>query len=168
MILKIVCNSVLGILTASALCLLLANRATADDTEAAIDTPTKHEIVQKLKAYENALDTSNTEAVMAVYASEPVFIPEYAKALIGRDAVRRAYDHGFQSMKLNIKFAIHEIVDMGGDLAYVRTTSAGQQEMLATHKMLPEANNELFIFRREDGQWKIYRYLFASSNRPPA
>jgi hypothetical protein len=49
------------------------------------------------------------------------------------------------------------------DLAYGRTTSVGQQEVLATHKISREANNELFIFRREQGQWKIHRYMFAAS-----
>jgi len=33
--------------------------------------------------------------------------------------------------------------------------------------MSKEANNELFIFRKEQGKWKIHRYLFATSN-PPA
>ena len=60
-----------------------------------------------------------------------------------------------------------KIVDMGGDLAYARTTSAGRQEMLATHAASQEANNELFVFRKEKGVWKIHRYLFASCNPPP-
>jgi hypothetical protein len=35
--------------------------------------------------------------------------------------------------------------------------------------MSKEANNELFIFRRkEQGKWKIHRYLFATSNPPAA
>ena len=57
---------------------------------------------------------------------------------------------------------------MGGDLAYGRTTSAGTQEILSDHKITKEANNELFIFRKEQGQWKIHRYLFATSNPPAA
>jgi hypothetical protein len=56
---------------------------------------------------------------------------------------------------------------MGDDLAYVRTTSAGQTDIIAAHNTVKEANNELFIFRKEAGQWKIHRYLFATSN-PPA
>ena len=55
-----------------------------------------------------------------------------------------------------------------GDLAYVRTTSAGKTEILANKATGQEANNELFIFRKEKGKWKIHRYLFASSNPPRA
>jgi ketosteroid isomerase-like protein len=128
----------------------------------------KQEITNALKAYESSLNTSDARAAMALYGSDPIFMAEYANAFVGRDAVQRGYDQVFRTIKLNVRFTIHEIVEMGGDLAYVRTTSAGQQEMLATHKMSQEANNELFIFRKEDGQWKIHRYLFASSKPPSA
>ena len=127
----------------------------------------KQEITNALKAYENSLNTSDTKAAMALYGNDPIFMAEYANAFVGRDAVQQGYEHVFRTLKLNVRFTVHEIVDMGGDLAYARTTSAGKQEMLATHKMSEEANNELFIFRKENGQWKIHRYLFASS-KPPA
>jgi uncharacterized protein (TIGR02246 family) len=128
----------------------------------------KEEITKQLKAYENSLNTSDAEAAMALYGSDPIFMAEYANAFIGRDAVRRGYEQVFKTLKLNVIFTVHEIVSMGGDLAYARTTSAGKQEMLATRKMSAEANNELFIFRKEGGQWKIHRYLFASTNPPKA
>ena len=89
------------------------------------------------------------------------------EAFVGRAAVQASYEHIFKAIKLNVVFTIHEIVSMGDDLAYARTTSAGQTEILAAHKTVKEANNELFIFRKEAGQWKIHRYLFATSN-PPA
>ena len=124
------------------------------------------EITNLLKAYEKALNTSDTNAAMALYGSEPIFMAQNAPAFVGRDAVQRSYQRIFETIKLNVVFTIHEIVEMG-DLAYARTTSAGQQEVLAAHTKSKEANNELFIFRREEGQWKIHRYLFATSN-PPA
>jgi len=125
------------------------------------------EIVSVIKAYEKALNTSDTQAALALYGSEPVFMPEYSGALSGRDAVKAGYDYVFANLKLNVVFTIHEIVEMGGDLAYVRTESAGKTELLAKKKTVKEGNNELFIFRKEASKWKIHRYLFAS-NKPPA
>ena len=122
------------------------------------------EITHLLKAYEKSLNTSDAQAALALYGSEPIFMAQNAPAFIGREAVQASYEQIFQVLKLNVVFTVHEIVEMGGDLAYGRTTSAGQQEILATHKMSTEANNELFIFRKEQGQWKIHRYLFATSN----
>ena len=158
-----------------ALCFAIADRAAGDpqDPSEPISSetePTKsvnQEITNLLKAYENALNSHDPKAVMALYGSDPIFIPQNAEPFIGREAVQARYQKGSQTIKVNVVFTIHEIVEMG-DLAYGRTTSAGQQEVLATHKISPEANNELFIFRREQGQWKIHRYMFAASNPPAA
>jgi uncharacterized protein (TIGR02246 family) len=124
------------------------------------------DIVNVIKAYENSLNESDTQAALALYGSDPVFMPEYSVALGGRDAVEAGYDRVFGAIKLNVSFTIHEIVEMG-ELAYVRTTSTGTTEILENKATKKEANNELFIFRKEEGKWKIHRYLFASS-RPPA
>ena len=125
------------------------------------------DIVNVIRAYEKSLNTSDTQAALALYGDDPVFMPEFSAALSGRDAVKAGYDHVFRSIKLNVNFTIHEIVEMG-DLAYVRTTSAGKTEILGNKATVQEANNELFIFRKEKGTWKIHRYLFASCNPPDA
>ena len=126
----------------------------------------QEEITKVLKDYENALNTSDARLALSLYGSDPVVMPQGAPAFVGREGVQQAYKGFFKVLKLHVAFQIHEIVSMGGDLAYVRTTSGGTQEMLATHKTTREANNELFIFRQEDGKWKIHRYLFATSNPP--
>jgi uncharacterized protein (TIGR02246 family) len=123
------------------------------------------EIVDVIKSYEKSLNASDTDAALALYGKDPVFMPQYSPALNGRDAVKAGYDHVFNTIRLNVRFTIHEIVELG-DLAYVRTTSAGKTEILQNKTTVKEANNELFIFRREEGKWKIHRYLFASSNPP--
>src|SRR5258708_36507006 len=92
--------------------------------------------------------------------------PKMRKPSLAAKRCKRGTNTVPRPIKVNVVFTIHEIVEMG-DLAYGRTTSVGQQEVLATHKILQEANNELFIFRREQGQWKIHRYMFAAS-KPPA
>jgi uncharacterized protein (TIGR02246 family) len=124
------------------------------------------DIIDVIKAYEKALNASDTAACLALYGNDPIFMPQYSAALNGQDAVKAGYDHVFNTLKLNVIFTVHEAVEMG-DLAYVRTTSAGQTEILAKKTTVKEGNNELFIFRKEQGQWKIHRYLFASTN-PPA
>ena len=124
-------------------------------------------IVNVIKAYEKSLNTSDTQAALALYGEDPIFMPEYSVALSGRNAVKAGYEHVFNSLKLNVNFTIHEVVEMG-DLAYVRTTSAGKSEILTNKTTVTEGNNELFIFRKEQGKWKIHRYLFASTNPPKA
>lgn len=122
------------------------------------------EIINQIKAYEKSLNTSDAKAAMAVYGSEPIFMAQNMEAFVGRDAVLASYQHIFKAIKLNVVFTIHEIVEMGDDMAYARTTSAGKTEIFAIKKTVKESNNELFIFRKEQGQWKIHRYLFATTN----
>jgi uncharacterized protein (TIGR02246 family) len=124
------------------------------------------DIVNVIKAYEKSLNASDTAAALELYGEDPIFMPQYSSALSGREAVRAGYEHVFNTLKLNVTFTVHEVVEIG-DLAYVRTTSAGQTQILAKKVMVKEGNNELFIFRKERGKWKIHRYLFASTN-PPA
>lgn len=119
-----------------------------------------------LQSYEKALNANDTDAILDLYGSEPIFMPQHASALVGRDAVRAGYEHVFATIKLDIRFEIHEVQETG-DWAWARTSSAGRTTILAMNAEVSEGNNELFVFRREKGVWKIHRYLFAT-NQPRA
>lgn len=126
-------------------------------------------IKQQLQSYEQALNKSDIDAVVKLYAEDSVFMPQNSPAAVGRDAVRTAYRHVFDAIKLDIRFEIDEIRPLSNDWAYARTHSTGTLKLLAGDKaQLPEANQELFILRRgEDGQWRFARYIFSATN-PPA
>ena len=119
-----------------------------------------------IKSYEAALNVGDIEKILALYGTDPVFMPQHAPALVGRDAVRAGYRQVFDNIKLNVGFEIHETQE-AGDWAWARTSSAGRTTILATRTEVTEGNNELFVFRREGGSWRIHRYLFAT-NRPQA
>ena len=118
-----------------------------------------------LKDYEAALNAGDTDRILGLYGEQPVFMPQHAPALVGRQAVRAGYEHVFDTLRLDITFDIHEVEDLG-DRAWARTSSAGRQTLLATGETRQEGNNELFVLRRENGDWKIHQYLFAT-NQPP-
>lgn len=119
-----------------------------------------------LQTYENALNAADINTILSLYGSAPVFMPQHAPALVGRDAVRAGYEQVFKTLQLNVRFDIHEIEETG-DWAWVRTSSSGRTRILATEIEVTEGNNELFVFRRENTEWKIHRYLFAT-NQPRA
>ena len=124
-----------------------------------------HDQIQGVIAkYESALNASNPDDVLKLYGINPTFMPQHAPAQEGRAAVKQAYDNVFNTIKLDIKFSIHE-VEVLGDTAWVRTSSAGKTKILANNVVVNEGNNELFIFKKENGDWKIHQYLF-STNQP--
>ena len=126
-------------------------------------------IVDLLTAYEAALNASDTNAVMPLYAEDGVFMPPFSPSAIGAAAVRKAYDVVFQTITLRVKFAVAEVVIMAPEWAFARTNSAGTVTVHATIASGPEGNQELFIFRKgADGAWKIARYSFSPVNPPRA
>jgi uncharacterized protein (TIGR02246 family) len=128
---------------------------------------TKEAVTALLAKYNDALNASSTDAVMPLYAEDGVFMPPYSPSAIGSEALRKAYDAVFKAIRLNVKFTIAEIVELAPEWAFARTNSAGTTLNHVTGDRSAEANQELFIFRKDgDGSWKIARYSFSSTNPP--
>ena len=121
-----------------------------------------------LAKYEDALNQSDIDAVMKLYAFDGVFMPQNSPSSVGADAVRKAYDAVFNAIKLTVKFNVAEVVEMAPNWVLARTNSAGTVKVYATGGGGPEANQELFVFQKIDGEWKIARYCFSTTNPPRA
>jgi uncharacterized protein (TIGR02246 family) len=121
-----------------------------------------------LAKYQDALNQSDTNAVMKLYASDGVFMPQHFPSSVGADAVRKAYDSVFTAITLSVNFKIAEIHQIAPEWAIARTNSAGTVKVKATGGGGPEANQELFVFQKIDGTWKIARYCFSTTNPPRA
>ena len=125
-------------------------------------------IAALLTRYEQALNASSTEQSLALYAPDAVFMPQHAPSSIGTEALTRAYDAVFATITLAVKFDVQEIHLLTPEWAFARTNSAGTTTVHATGATGPEANQELFLFRKLDGEWKIARYCFCTTNPPRA
>ena len=123
----------------------------------------KMSIQEVIDQYEKSLNASDTESILKLYGKDPIFMLQHAPAQVGRDQVRGAYNQAFDTIKLNMKFTVHEIEEFG-DWAYARTSSAGKTTIRENNAIVNEGNNEIFVFRKEDGDWKIHRYIFSTSN----
>ena len=118
-----------------------------------------------LAKYQDALNASDTGAVMPLYAEDGVFMPQYSQSAVGAHAIRRAYDAVFRAIKLNVKFNVAEVVEVSPNWVFARTNSAGTTTDLVTGAKSAEANQELFIFKKSaNDEWKIARYSFSSTS----
>jgi uncharacterized protein (TIGR02246 family) len=128
-------------------------------------TANERAVAETLSAYNQALNSSDTNAVMPLYAQDGVFMPPYSSSAVGLAEVRKAYDTVFAAIQLTVKFQIAEIVEMSPDWVFARTNSAGTTLNHATGAISKEGNQELFIFRKEkDGRFRIARYSFSTTN----
>jgi uncharacterized protein (TIGR02246 family) len=121
-------------------------------------------IAAVLSRYQDALNHSSTDAVMELYASDGVFMPQNSPSSIGAPAVRRAYAAVFDTIKLNVKFEIEEIRQLAPEWAFARTNSAGMVKVNETGESAAEGNQELFVFQKIHGDWKIARYCFSATS----
>jgi uncharacterized protein (TIGR02246 family) len=120
-----------------------------------------------LSSYENALNASDTNAVMLLYAEDGVFMPPYSQSAVGADAVRQGYVSVFKTISLQVKFHVAEVVLMSPEWGFARTNSSGTNTVNSTGAKSAEANQELFIFKKgPDSTWRIARYSFSSTNPP--
>jgi uncharacterized protein (TIGR02246 family) len=121
-------------------------------------------VAEVLSKYQDALNQSDTDAVMKLYASDGVFMPQNSPSSVGAGQVRKAYDAVFKAIQLSVTFNIAEIVEMAPHWVFARTNSTGTVKVHATGAGGPEANQELFLFQKIDGAWKIVRYCFSTTN----
>ena len=120
-----------------------------------------------LAKYQDALNQSNTDAVMKLYAADGVFMPQNSPSSVGAQAVRKAYEAVFDAITLSVKFDIAEVRQLAPEWAFARTNSAGRVKVNATGETGAEGNQELFVFQKVGDTWKIARYCFSTTN-PPA
>ena len=140
---------------------------TKTEEASAMSEQDKAAVREVLARYESALNASDTDAVMQLYTEDGVFMPQHFPSAVGSDAVRQAYNGVFSTIRLSVRFDIVEVETMSSDWAFARTNSAGTVTILADDTGGPEANQELFLFRKTDaGEWKIARYCFSTTNPP--
>ena len=119
----------------------------------------KEKIAALLAEYKKALNTSDARLAQSLYTNDGIFMPTEAPSAIGSEAILKSYEYVFSQIQLNIEFFIEEI-QVEGNMAYAVTSSKGSTLIHATGDTIPEANRELFVFEKVNGQWKIARYMF--------
>lgn len=119
-----------------------------------------------LETYSAALDGNDVETLVGLYSSDGVFMREGMKAVVGQDALRAAYRTIFATLKLRLGFSLQE-AEQSGDLGWARALSTGTVKLLSSGAETQDSFNQLVIFRREGGAWKIRSYLFASDRTAP-
>ena len=126
--------------------------ATSDATE-------KTKIEKLIFAYQDALNASDADKVVDLYTKNGVLMANAAPTADGAQQVTGTYQYVFDNFKYNLKFTIHE-VEVNGNTAFARSTSKGSFVTKSNGQTVSDENRELFAFEKENGQWKIARYMY--------
>jgi len=121
---------------------------------------TMNEQIQALmQTYQRSLNEGNVDLVRSVYADDAVFIGQPFPTATGKDHIAALYADFLSKLDFNVKFEILE-VELGDNLGFVRTQSVGTIVPKGQTPKGTERNREVFVVKRIDGAWKIYRYIF--------
>ncbi len=134
------------------------NESSTQKTET-MEKDEKKQIEELLNTYQTSLNTSDAKLAQSLYTKDGVFMPTEAPSGIGSEGILKSYEFVFSQIQLNIEFFIEEIV-AEGNMAFAVTSSKGTVKIHANGVEAPEANRELFVFEKVDGEWKIARYMF--------
>ena len=150
-------NQLIQTIAAAALILGSLSGAHAADSD-------QENIHAVLKAYEQVLNASDVDGVLKLYTEDGVFMAQHNPSAVGIQQVEAAYTGVFQAIDLNVEFDIVEVEVIADDWAFARTNSSGTTTINATGDQIPEGNQELFVLQKIDGDWKIARYAFSTTN----
>lgn len=135
-----------------------SNQSLTEKTEI-MQKEEKQKIEELLNEYKKSLNTSDAKLAQSLYTKDGVFMPTEAPSGIGAEGILKSYEYVFSQIQLNIEFFIEEI-QIEGEMAFAVTSSKGTTTIHATGDTFPEANRELFVFEKVNGEWKIARYMF--------
>lgn len=142
-----------------------SNTNTIENTET-MEKQEKQKIETLLSEYEKSLNTSNAKLAQSLYTKDGIFMPTEAPSGIGSEGILKSYEYVFSQIQLNIKFFIEEI-QVEGNMAFAVTSSKGTTLIKVTGDTIPEANRELFVFEKVNGEWRIARYMFNKTEPKP-
>jgi len=145
------------VLSFAALLCALAGNAQAQPTA---------EFQKILDTYSKALDANDVETLVGLYSPNGVFMREDMPAVVGREALRASYKNVFATLKVGLSFKVQE-AEQSGDLGWARSVSTGKVKVLPSGAETSESYNQLIVFRKEAGAWKIRSYLYASNKSAP-
>ncbi|WP_052732802.1 YybH family protein [Hymenobacter terrenus] len=117
-------------------------------------------IKQLITDYGTALAASDPSKVAGLFAQNAILLSAGAPTVTGPAQIKSSYEGLFSALTLTLQFTPGEIVVVNKDYAFATSTSAGNVLVKANGQISPGAYRELWVFTKENGQWKIARYMF--------
>jgi uncharacterized protein (TIGR02246 family) len=116
-------------------------------------------IMQLAEDWRSGWLAGDAEALLSLYADEPVLIPQDQPVIIGRDAIRPLYEAVLKEMDFQSEWTIEEIV-VSGDLGYFRSAYTLTATPKAGGEPIKVKGKSIYIVKREPkGAWKIARLM---------
>ena len=113
-----------------------------------------------IEKYQNSLNEGSIEGVLSVFSSSAVVLPPNAPPATDRAAIEGRYS-GIMDADIDIQMSLKEVV-YGKNIAYGWLMSSGSIDGNDGRSAID--SKSLVVFVREDGTWKIDKYMFSGNS----
>lgn len=128
----------------------------------------KSGIEREIFAYFRDFGQGDVDAILTHYADDAVFLPDGLPTVAGKANLRAAYVETLKYVRvLPGGQSVAEDAFVTGEFAWVRTDSRAEVLNPATGQKSRNHFREVFLLRKTDGQWKIWRYMFNTIEPAP-
>jgi uncharacterized protein (TIGR02246 family) len=128
------------------------------------DRPEDIQAIKQLAAdWRSGWLAGDVDALLSLYADDPVLMPQGQPALSGKGAIRRLYEAILTEVTIKSEGTLME-VEASGDWGYFWSTYKLTATPKAGGEVINSEGKSLFIVRRQlDGTWRIARLIDNSS-----
>lgn len=135
-----------------------------------VDESTKISVIEKsdvaqiealMTSYQDILNNANVGNVKTVYTVDAQFIGDNFPTATGVNNIHALYGDFLSKLDFNIRFEILEVT-LDKDLGFIQTISKGTITPKGALIGNEEANREIFVVKKINNEWKIYRYIFTA------
>jgi len=125
-----------------------------------------HAIKQLAADWRSGWLAGDADALLSLYGSEPVLMPQDQPAVMGKDAIRSLYQLALKEYDFKSEGSLME-VEASGDWGYFWSTYTLTATPKSGGKSIKNAGKSVFIVKREPGgAWKIARLIDNSDGAP--
>lgn len=104
-------------------------------------------------------ENSDTEVLLALYADDPILMPQGQPAVVGKEAIRSLYQSFFNEFTIKGEGKVKEI-EVSGDLGYFWSYYTLTATPKTGGEKITDEGKSVFIVRHQvDGSWKIARLI---------
>jgi len=144
-------KSILGFLAIVSILLLGTNANAQTKDEVAVE--------KLINTYFEALNAGDAEKVTSLFTNTGVLLAQGAPTATGSEQVNGTFKYVFDNFSYALKVSVGEVI-VQGKYAIVSSTSNGSFVIKAKNETVSADYRETFILQKENGVWKIARYMY--------
>lgn len=119
----------------------------------------KEIVTDVLGRYAQVLNAADAASIPEFYSEDGLFIPDSMNVVYKRSDLEALGDTFLKESGFTIAYEIQNII-IDDTYAFVEALATTSGRGLFKDNGINKASIDLFILKRTDGGWKIYRYIF--------